>query len=120
MNSPPLFGLTARRPRPYHRGTLADAHPVLVRAIRLMAVGHVAIVLAACASVQPQPPAPSERPETIAAPTPTPAEAAPEPALPAAALEMPSMQATGGDPDSVTNATLQLRSEYGDLWSRLR
>src|SRR5436309_13161942 len=104
MNSPPLFGLTARRPRPYHRGTLADAHPVLVRAIRLMAVGHVAIVLAACASVQPQPPAPSERPETIAAPTPapaepatpaTPAEAAPEPALPAAAPEMPSMQATG-------------------------
>ena len=28
--------------------------------------------------------------------------------------------ATGGDPDSVTNATLQLRSEYGDLWTRVR
>jgi membrane-bound lytic murein transglycosylase D len=28
--------------------------------------------------------------------------------------------ATGGDPDSVTNATLQLRSEYGDLWTRIR
>jgi len=30
------------------------------------------------------------------------------------------MRATGGDPDSVTNATLQLRSEYGDLWERIR
>jgi membrane-bound lytic murein transglycosylase D len=28
--------------------------------------------------------------------------------------------ATGGDPDSVNNATLQLRSEYGDLWTRIR
>ena len=33
----------------------------------------------------------------------------------------PSPQlATGGDPDSVTNATLQLRSEYGDLWTRIQ
>ncbi len=30
------------------------------------------------------------------------------------------MRATGGDPDSVTNTTLQLRSEYGDLWERIR
>jgi membrane-bound lytic murein transglycosylase D len=30
------------------------------------------------------------------------------------------MRATGGDPDSVTNATLQLRSEYGDLWEHIR
>ena len=30
------------------------------------------------------------------------------------------MRATGGDPDSVTNVTLQLRSEYGDLWERIR
>ena len=30
------------------------------------------------------------------------------------------MRATGGDPDSVTNATLRLRSEYGDLWERIR
>ena len=28
--------------------------------------------------------------------------------------------ASGGDPDAVTNATLQLRSEYGDLWVRIR
>ena len=30
------------------------------------------------------------------------------------------MRATGGDPDSVTNATLRLRSEYSDLWERIR
>jgi membrane-bound lytic murein transglycosylase D len=30
------------------------------------------------------------------------------------------MRATGGDPDSVTNSTLQLRSEYGDLWEHIR
>jgi membrane-bound lytic murein transglycosylase D len=30
------------------------------------------------------------------------------------------LRATGGDPDSVTNATLQLRSEYGDLWMRIQ
>ena len=30
------------------------------------------------------------------------------------------MRATGGDPDSVTNTTLQLRSEYGDLWEHIR
>ncbi len=34
--------------------------------------------------------------------------------------ETPPEIATGGDPDSVTNATLQLRSEYGDLWTRIR
>jgi membrane-bound lytic murein transglycosylase D len=34
--------------------------------------------------------------------------------------EPPPQRATGGDPDSVTNATLQLRSEYGDLWNRIR
>ena len=34
--------------------------------------------------------------------------------------ELPGQIATGGDPDSVTNATLQLRSEYGDLWTRIR
>ena len=43
-----------------------------------------------------------------------------------AASEAPSepdptaLLATGGDPDSVTNATLQLRSEYGDLWTRIQ
>jgi membrane-bound lytic murein transglycosylase D len=41
--------------------------------------------------------------------------------LPAAApSEQAPELATGGDPESVTNATLQLRSEYGDLWTRIR
>jgi membrane-bound lytic murein transglycosylase D len=34
--------------------------------------------------------------------------------------ETPVGLATGGDPDAVTNATLQLHSEYGDLWTRIR
>jgi len=44
------------------------------------------------------------------------AESSPEPLVP----EPEPQLATGGDPDSVTNATLQLRSEYGDLWSRIQ
>lgn len=35
-------------------------------------------------------------------------------------LDALALRATGGDPDSVTNATLQLRSEYGDLWTRIQ
>jgi membrane-bound lytic murein transglycosylase D len=34
--------------------------------------------------------------------------------------EPPVELATGGDPDAVNNATLQLRSEYGDLWTHIR
>ena len=34
--------------------------------------------------------------------------------------ELPAYRATGGDPDGVTNVTLQLRSEYGDLWTHIR
>ena len=35
-------------------------------------------------------------------------------------LDELALRATGGDPDSVTNATLRLRSEYGDLWMRIQ
>jgi len=35
-------------------------------------------------------------------------------------VEPPIELATGGDPDAVNNATLQLRSEYGDLWTHIR
>jgi peptidoglycan lytic transglycosylase D len=50
----------------------------------------------------------------------TAAEIAAEP-MPIVLPPEPAPQlATGGDPDSVTNATLQLRSEYGDLWTRIR
>jgi membrane-bound lytic murein transglycosylase D len=50
----------------------------------------------------------------------TAAELAAEPMPVVLPPEPPPQRATGGDPDSVTNATLQLRSEYGDLWTRIR
>jgi membrane-bound lytic murein transglycosylase D len=50
----------------------------------------------------------------------TAAEAGFEPMPPVGPPELAVELATGGDPDSVTNATLQLRSEYGDLWGRIR
>jgi membrane-bound lytic murein transglycosylase D len=50
----------------------------------------------------------------------TAAEIAAEPMPIVLPPEPPPQRATGGDPDSVTNATLQLRSEYGDLWTRIR
>jgi len=49
-----------------------------------------------------------------------PPEQMPEAASTPLEKELPSYRATGGDPDAVTNATLQLRSEYGDLWTRIR
>jgi membrane-bound lytic murein transglycosylase D len=48
------------------------------------------------------------------------AEIAAEPMPPVGSPVLPAQRATGGDPDAVTNATLQLRSEYGDLWTRIR
>jgi membrane-bound lytic murein transglycosylase D len=91
----------------------------------------LALTLASCATVSraPQPAAPAP-----AAPEPagiviaavraeepiTAAEAGVEPMPPVGPPELAAQLATGGDPDSVTNATLQLRSEYGDLWSRIR
>ena len=50
----------------------------------------------------------------------TAAEIATEPMPIVLPPEPPPQRATGGDPDSVTNTTLQLRSEYGDLWNRIR
>jgi peptidoglycan lytic transglycosylase D len=60
--------------------------------------------------------------EPVAAPEQpiTAAETAAEPMPIILPPEPPAQMATGGDPDSVTNATLQLRSEYGDLWTRIR
>jgi membrane-bound lytic murein transglycosylase D len=70
-----------------------------------------ALALASCAT------APRLPPEPIAfAPPP---EQVPQPPVVVEA-EPAAYRATGGDPDAVTNATLQLRSEYGDLWVRIR
>ncbi len=69
----------------------------------------VAAAAATPASDLAEPPARPEEPISAAEIAAEPQPAAPEPPL-----------ATGGDPDSVTNATLQLRSEYGDLWTRIQ
>jgi len=72
----------------------------------------IALGLSACATAPHIPPAPiafSPPPEPVPQAASTPLE-----------KELPVYRATGGDPDGVTNATLQLRSEYGDLWTRIR
>ena len=98
-------------------------------------IAALALTLASCASAPSQPAVtfhaavapiapvpPASEPEQAAAPEEpvTAAEIAAEPMPIVLPPEPPPQMATGGDPDSVTNATLQLRSEYGDLWSRIR
>ncbi len=82
--------------------------------IAKIAAAILTLALAACASVPPLPPTP-----LAFSP---PAEQVPEPpVVPIVSdREAESYLATGGDPNSVTNLTLQLRSEYGDLWARIR
>ena len=79
-------------------------------------------VVASCAT--PQPPPAAEPAVVVPAPADYASEAPwfqAEPTLHPAEEPVPNPQmATGGDPDSVTNATLELRSEYGDLWVRIR
>ena len=113
---------------------MRDSFPAF--AVRSL-LAALALTLASCAST------PSVAPPTVAhtatlAPAPKPAEQRtadirPPPEDPITAAEIaaepmpivlppepPAQMASGGDPDSVTNATLQLRSEYGDLWTRIR
>lgn len=69
-------------------------------------------MVSACATAPSLPREPiafSPPPEQVPEGAPTPLE-----------KELPAYRATGGDPDSVTNVTLQVRSEYGDLWTRIR
>ena len=96
----------------YHRGTLPDTYPIIRRAARIASTLTLAFALASCAT------APRLPPDPIAFASPP--EQVPEPPALPVALEPPAHMATGGDPDGVTNATLQLRSEYGDLWIRIR
>ena len=126
--------MTCGRAAPYHPPILRDSFPAF--AVRSL-LAALALTLASCAST------PSVAPPTVAhtatlAPAPKPAEQRtadirPPPEDPITAAEIaaepmpivlppepPAQMATGGDPDSVTNATLQLRSEYGDLWTRIR
>ena len=116
---------------PYHRGILRNLRLSVSGAATLAAAAALALALASCAT------APKGRPAEIAASSlPAPANvlepaALPEEPIVAAEIAVEPMRAipppeppvelaTGGDPDSVTNATLQLRSEYGDLWTRIR
>jgi len=113
---------------PYHRAILRNLRSVFTLAV----VAALALALASCATVPkgapaavtatPAPLEPTSVSEPAAPPEEpiTAAEIAVEPMHPVAPPEPPAQLATGGDPDSVTNATLQLRSEYGDLWMRIR
>jgi len=101
-------------------------------AFTLAVAAALALALASCATVPKGGPAAVSaapallEPTSVAEPAVAPevpitaAEIAVEPMHPGAPPEPPAQLATGGDPDSVTNATLQLRSEYGDLWTRIR
>ena len=97
----------------YHRCTLPSARAHFIDIVKPVAV-VLTLALTSCASLPPLP-------LTPLAFSP-PAEQVPEPpVVPIASEHDPEPHlATGGDPDSVTNATLQLRSEYGDLWTRIR
>jgi membrane-bound lytic murein transglycosylase D len=120
---------------PYHRAILRNLRVdslAFTRGTSLALAAALALALASCATVPKGAPAavsatpallePASVAERAAAPEKpiTAAEIAVEPMLPGAPPEAPVELATGGDPDSVTNATLQLRSEYGDLWTRIR
>src|ERR1700724_1201479 len=89
-----------------------------------IAAALVTSALAACASFPAAPPetvpVPGPASASIPAPEPAPVPAPPPVVTFPAEDELPAMRATGGDPDSVTSVTLQLRSEYGDLWERIR
>lgn len=125
--------MTHCRAGPYHRAILRRSHSAFPGAPALAFAAVCALALASCANVpRSTPPAgvaatawPSATAsvDEIAAPPDLPisaAEIGAEPMPPLAPPEPPYQLATGGDPDSVTNATLQLRSEYGDLWTRIR
>lgn len=122
--------LTCRGVDPYHRPILHKARSAFSGALARALATVGALTLAACAT------APDTAPPVAPAPTaqaaaPAGAGPATRPEEPICAAEIgaeplayeaePSYElATGGDPDSVTNATLQLHSEYGDLWERIR
>ncbi len=108
--------LTTGDADPYHRGTLPDAHSKIKRAARVIPLLIAVLALASCAVAPPVPPEPvafSPPPESVPEPSIVLVEVHVEPA--------PLVyRASGGDPESVNNQSLQLQSEYGDLWTRIR
>ncbi len=141
--------MTCARADPYHPAVLRDQRLIFADGVSI-AIAAFALVLASCATAPLVAPGttlqatavapPPSTVATVAAPSPaagvapatnadrpvspdepiSAAEIAAEPMPIVLPPEPPAHIATGGDPDSVTNATLQLRSEYGDLWSRIR
>jgi membrane-bound lytic murein transglycosylase D len=134
--------LTPARDDPYHPRILHDSEHALGLK-HIAALAALTIGLASCATAPSLGPPASPRTAAVTPARPaelpgTPAEtqASDQHALPGEPItaaeiaaepmpivlppEPPPQRATGGDPDSVTNATLQLRSEYGDLWTRIR
>ena len=120
--------MTRCRAGPYHRAILHKAQSVLSAVGALACLAACALVLAACTAMPTVPRSAGAAPaasvpvagDTLAAGPEQPIVAAEIGAEPLPVVEPPVELATGGDPDSVTNATLQLRSEYGDLWTRIR
>jgi len=119
--------LTSWRRAAYHRAVLPKLTPRFPLRLRSVLSVAVLLALAACATA-PTPTTRSAQPGRAAeafipSPEDYPGEmpwfiAKSEPQAPE--RDAVALRATGGDPDSVTNATLQLRSEYGDLWTRIQ
>ena len=128
--------LTSLHDTPYHASHLMQR--LLIRCCAVVA----ALALAACATAPSAPAASTPATAPPAAPAPplspsppaaaaTAVDDAPSATVelppasdadttPASEPEPPANRATGGDPDSINNATIVLRSEYTDLWERLR
>ena len=108
--------MTLCDPALYYRDTLPDAHSTQRRASRAIPILIAALALASCAGV---PRLPSEPVAFVPPP-----ERVPEPPVVLIDIQIEPepviYRASGGDPDSVNNRTLQLQSEYGDLWTRIR
>jgi membrane-bound lytic murein transglycosylase D len=127
----PGADLTCCGDGPYHRPTLHKGRSPFTGAAALVFATACALTLAACVAVPSAAPSGArvEAAGPSAARKPQGPAASPEEPITAAEIgaepmffevELPIELATGGDPDAVTNATLQLRSEYGDLWTRIR
>jgi len=117
--------LTPWRRDAYHRAVLPKFTPRFLLCSRSVLSVALLLALAACATAPTTRSTQAAQPAASFIPSPEDypgemswfiAESEPEPAAP----DGLALRATGGDPDSVTNATLQLRSEYGDLWARIR
>jgi membrane-bound lytic murein transglycosylase D len=115
--------LTPRLLAAYHPAVLPTRVIRHDRLPRLLLTALLALAVTGCVTAPPTARTPHPEATFIPSPEDYPgeapwfiAESSPQPLVP----EPDAQLATGGDPNSVTNATLQLRSEYGDLWTRIQ